>query len=139
MQFKEDLKKIQKADFDHKTEDKVIQIEIFPEKVKASEKSTEEVKRKYKAVVDKFNELYRLVGVEDLSNTFILPESLYALATRVKYSLEKNLQDNKYNSIRGNFAIILDDFNEINKNLNDFQNEFHKEHIFAQGEIEKVG
>lgn len=139
MKFREDLHKLQKADFNSKAKDKVIQIDIFPEKVKQSLKSTEEVDKKLKVVSDKFNEVYKLVGVGDLSEKFILPEPLYAMATRVKYGLEKNMQENKYKSFRGSLPLIMGDFNELAKEMGNQQQKFYKEQIFSQGEIEKVG
>lgn len=138
IRFKEGLKQIQKADFKGKTKDKVVQIEVYPSKLEESQQTDDKLKRKFDSVMSRYNELYKIIGPDELSHKFILPDSLYSIATKVKYSLEKNMADNKYNSIRTNFTTIMDDFNEINKILNNYQNEFHKEQMFGQAEIEKV-
>lgn len=84
----------------------------------------------------RFNKLNDLIGADDISTRFIFAEPLYQIATKVKYDLER--ADNRYTSSRGNFSILMEEFNDIDKTLKEYQADFHKEQIFGQKEIEQV-
>ena len=103
-----------------------------------AEKTDDKLRRKFEGVLARYNELYKIIGQDELSHKFILPDSLYSIATKVKFSLEKNIADNKYSAARHNFGYIIEEFGNINNSLQVYQTEFHKEQMFGQVEIEKV-
>jgi len=119
-----------------KNNDKAVQIEIYPKNLVEQSELEQTVKKRLDALVDRYNKINSLIGLHDISNKFTLSDPLYQIATKLKYDLEK--ADNRYTSSRGNFSIIMEEFNDIDKMLKEYQTEFHKETIFGQKEIEQV-
>lgn len=115
---------------------KVIQIEVYPQSLVEQSRIENAVKQKLETVCDRFNKINQIIGINDISITFPFSEPLYQVGTKIKYDLEH--ADNRYTSSRSNFSILMEEFNDIDKTLKEYQADFHKETIFGQKEIEQV-
>ena len=120
-----------------KDSNKALQLELYPQELAEHSELENAVKKRLETTQERCNKLKAIVGVNDISSTFTLSAPLYQIATKVKHELE--LTDNRYSSSRGNFSILMEEFNDIDKTLKEYQNDFHKEQIFGQKEIEQVG
>lgn len=112
-------------------------MEIYPQSLVEITQIENVVNQRLENAISRFNKLNDIIGTNDISSEFVISEPLYQIVTKVKYDLER--ADNRYTSSRGNFSILMEEFNDIDKTLKEYQADFHNEKIFGQKEIEQVG
>ncbi len=95
------------------------------------------LKKKYEDLMLKYNEISEIVGIQNLSYKFILQEPLFKEGLKIKREIEQNSQS-MHKTSKNDFELLMDNFKEIRKTLEEKQKIFGKEQIFGQREIEQI-